>query len=247
MNEQVRNISREDAKKLGPGAHHYSAFVGPPWEYDFMGATQFRLLTTLGLRENHKLLDFGCGSLRAGRLLIPYLLPEHYFGVEPNTWLVEDAIRCEIGADQIRIKRPKFSNNKEFSADEFETKFDYIVAQSIFSHTGRDLLVRALANFKQNLQETGLVLATLIHANTKGLGAEYKGNGWVYPGCVAYEPETILQLIRGAGLYGQLLPWFHPRQYWYLMAQSQARLLPLSKLSHLSGAVVYSKDLASST
>jgi SAM-dependent methyltransferase len=58
----------------------------------FMGATQFRLLTTLGLREHHSLLDFGCGSLRAGRLLIPYLLPGRYYGLEPNRCLIEDGI-----------------------------------------------------------------------------------------------------------------------------------------------------------
>ena len=73
--EDVRALSREAAKALPPGARHYAAYVGPPEQYDFMGATQFRLLTTLGLREHHSVLDFGCGSLRAGRLLIPYLAP----------------------------------------------------------------------------------------------------------------------------------------------------------------------------
>lgn len=53
----------------------YRGYVGPEAQYDLMGATQFRLLCTLGLREHHTLLDFGCGSLRAGRLFIPYLLP----------------------------------------------------------------------------------------------------------------------------------------------------------------------------
>ena len=91
---QTTTLSREEAAKtLRAGSPaHYSAYVGPPALYDFMGATQFRLLTTLGLRDTHNLLDFGCGSLRAGRLLIPYLLPGRYFGVEPNAWLVEEAI-----------------------------------------------------------------------------------------------------------------------------------------------------------
>jgi hypothetical protein len=70
----TRALSIDDAKTLTPGDMHYTAYVGPPAQYDFMGASQFRLLCTLGLRENHTLLDFGCGSLRAGRLLIPYLL-----------------------------------------------------------------------------------------------------------------------------------------------------------------------------
>jgi hypothetical protein len=56
----------------------YRSYVGPSDEYDIMGATQFNLLTSLGLRENHTLLDFGCGSLRAGRLFITYLTKSRY-------------------------------------------------------------------------------------------------------------------------------------------------------------------------
>ena len=247
MTEAQRHIPRQDAKGLAPGSEHYSAYIGPPDQYDFMGATQFRLLTTLGLRETHRLLDFGCGSLRAGRLLISYLLPGHYYGVEPNAWLVEDAIQHEVGQDQIRLKRPCFSNNANFSVDEFGVKFDYIVAQSIFSHAGRDLIERALSNFRSNLQHDGLVLATFIHANTRGFGDEYGGNGWVYPGCVVYDPATIQRMIRAAGLHGALLPWFHPRKEWYVMAQSGDRLPPTAKYAHLSGAVLYDQEFSGSS
>ena len=115
--------TRDEAKSLPAGsAKHYSAYVGPPAEYDFMGATQFRLLTTLGLRETHQLLDFGCGSLRAGRLFIPYLSAGKYFGVEPNSWLVKEAITHEIGQDQIRLKSPTFLHNDDFTVTEFGVK-----------------------------------------------------------------------------------------------------------------------------
>ena len=48
-----------DVSKLKTGDNHYMAYVGPPTQYDFMGATQFRLLCTLGLRAHHYLLDLG--------------------------------------------------------------------------------------------------------------------------------------------------------------------------------------------
>ena len=50
--------------KLKPGDRHYKAFVGPIEEYDLMAAMQFNLLTALGLRQHHSLLDvgFGCES-----------------------------------------------------------------------------------------------------------------------------------------------------------------------------------------
>ena len=68
-----------------------------------MGATQFRLLCTLGLRECHTVLDFGCGSLRAGRLLLPYLSPGNHYGLEPNRWLIEDAIERQLGQSIIDV------------------------------------------------------------------------------------------------------------------------------------------------
>ena len=69
---------------LKPGDPHYRAYVGPPEDYDLVAAMTFNLLTTLGLRQHHSLLDVGCGSLRIGRLLIPYLNRGKYFGIEPN-------------------------------------------------------------------------------------------------------------------------------------------------------------------
>src|SRR4026208_1796303 len=82
---------------LRPGDSHYRAYVGPPADYDLIAAMTFNLLTTLGLRQHDALLDVGCGSLRVGRLLIPYLNKKKYFGFEPNDWLVQDGIKNEIG------------------------------------------------------------------------------------------------------------------------------------------------------
>src|SRR5687768_14538688 len=94
------------ALDLQPGDDHYRAYVGPPRDYDLISAMVFNLLTSIGLRQHHRVLDIGCGSLRVGRLLIPYLNEGLYVGVEPNKWLVDDGIANEIGMDQVRIKQP---------------------------------------------------------------------------------------------------------------------------------------------
>lgn len=235
--DPARHLSRQEARTLHAGSAHYSAYVGPPREYDFMGATQFRLLTALGLRDTHRVLDFGCGSLRAGRLLIPYLLPSHYYGVEPNTWLIDDAIANEIGNDQVALKRPVFSKASDFTI-EFDVKFRFILVQSVFSHAGRDLIQKALRSFKEHLDDQGLVLATFIHSHTMGFGDEYAGKGWVYPECVTYEPANIMHFIREAGMHGALLPWFHPRQQWYAMAGRGTALPPPEIYAHLSGGTL---------
>src|SRR5438046_4034239 len=105
---------------LKPGDAHYRAYVGPPEDYDLVAAMTFNLLTTLGLRQHHSLLDVGCGSLRIGRLLIPYLNRGKYFGVEPNEWLVDEGIRRELGETLVQIKRQTFffSDSQDKSSQE---------------------------------------------------------------------------------------------------------------------------------
>jgi len=146
-----------------------------------MGAMQFRLLCTLGLRANHYMLDFGCGSLRAGRLFINYLDQGRYFGIAPNKWLIEDAINNQVGKDLIRKKNPQFDYNTDFATNVFSVQFDFIIAQSIFSHAAGDLIGIALRNFKESLKLDGLIAATFV----EGI-ANFDGTGWVYPSCVNY-------------------------------------------------------------
>src|SRR5579875_1380257 len=99
----------------GRESDDHRSFVGPADQYDLIGAGQFALLYALGLRAHHRLLDIGCGSLRAGRMLIAYLEPERYVGVEPNRWLIDAALRRELGEGIIALKRPRFDANAEFA------------------------------------------------------------------------------------------------------------------------------------
>lgn len=56
------------AAGLKPGDHNYRAYVGKAEHYDLLSSLQFSLLSVVGLRDFHYLLDVGCGSLRGGRL-----------------------------------------------------------------------------------------------------------------------------------------------------------------------------------
>ncbi len=147
----------DDGEDLGvglkPGDPHYRAYVGPPEDYDLIAAMTFNLLTTLGLRQHHSLLDVGCGSLRIGRLLIPYLNQGKYFGVEPNEWLVEEGIKRELGEALVQIKRPTFffSDSPEVVV-QAKVSFDFALAQSIFSHCGLDLIGGWLSAVSRSLE-----------------------------------------------------------------------------------------------
>lgn len=245
MTEQdKRKLDRDRARELRPGEGHYTAYIGPPRQYDFMGATQFRLLTTLGLREHHRVLDFGCGSLRAGRLLIPYLLPGNYYGVEPNAWLIEDALSQQIGQDVLAIKRPTFGYNNDFKVDGFGVKFNFIVAQSIFSHATAGLVVQGLRNFSGALVDGGLVACTFVEAATNT--DEDPEPRWVYPACVAFARDEIDGFFAHAGLASCRIPWFHPRQAWYLAARDSAQLPGDNELALLTGCVLRDPEFRAS-
>jgi SAM-dependent methyltransferase len=192
---------------LAPGDPHYRAYVGPPQDYDLIAAMTFNLLTTAGLRQHHKLIDVGCGSLRAGRLFIPYLNPGNYIGVDPNRWLVDDAIQHEVGEDLLRLKQPVFIFESRLSGDRLDA--DYAVAQSVFSHAAPDQVKNWLRDVFDNLKSNGVFFATFIPGNE-----DYTGDEWVYPGCVNYRFETMEQIAANAGFRFIPLKWRHPRQTW---------------------------------
>lgn len=201
--------------ELRPGESHYRAYVGPPGDYDLVAAMAFGLLTTLGLRQHHQLLDIGCGSLRIGRLLIPYLNRGRYTGLEPNQWLVQDGIVREVGQDQIDIKQPHFvfADSAAELVNEGR-KYDYLLAQSIFSHCGIDLLEQWLAQAAALLTDTGALVATFFSGN-----ADTDRLGWIYPDCVNFTPATLRSLAHRHGLEFVTLDWHHPRQTWAAFAK----------------------------
>lgn len=184
------------------GACRHRSFVGPPNRYDIQAAKQFNLLTFLGLRQNHFLLDIGCGSLRAGRLFIPYLFPGRYFGIEPHEWLVKEGIRKELGEEAVRIKRPTFSNVENFDCAVFGRPFDFILAQSVFSHAAEGQIRSCLRTVKQAMKPSSIFVANFLIGKRS-----YRGDTWRYPGCIRYTLAHMTSMIKEASLFCQLIDW----------------------------------------
>lgn len=221
---------------IPPGGEHHRAYVGPPADYDLIAGLSFGVLFASGLRETHQVLDVGCGSLRVGRLLIPYLRREHYCGIEPNRHLVETAIQSETGKDLINLKKPRFSDNSDFSGRVFANAFDRVLAQSIFSHTYPDLTRVGLQAIEEVLSPTGLLVGTYYPGESRG-----DGSGWLYPSCTKYGWDEFNGLLMASGLYGSEISWPHPRQQWFVagrpsLADHIRRVVETIRLGMVDGA-----------
>lgn len=196
------------------GDRHYRAYIGDESYYDQMAAVQFNLMTSLGLRGHHRLLDIGCGSLRAGKLFIPYLLPERYFGIDQQ-WLIDEGVLHELGQDMVDIKQPRFDYNMQFRLTAFHRQFDYIIAQSIFSHATAVQIRTCLAQAAKVMKPTAIFAATFLAGKLN-----YNGEEWAYPGIVSYNPVFMAELVEEAGLVYEPLDFPHPEgQRWFAIVK----------------------------
>jgi len=188
-----------EEKNLKPGARHYKAWIGPINYYSYKSALQFVLLVHLGLKDHHYLLDIGCGSLRAGKLFIPYLLPDRYYGIEPEEWLLKEGIENELGSDIIRIKNPQFLHNSTFDFSGFNrNRFDYVLAQSIFTHATRSQIRTCLQSVSKVLTNNGIFVFNIYEGNR-----DDDPDAWVYPACCTYTASLIQGFVEDAGLQVQ--------------------------------------------
>ena len=191
----------------------YRAAVGPPDKYDIIGALQFRIMVAEGLRDYHSLLDIGCGSLRGGRLFLVYLRPGHYFGIEPQSRLVYDGIREEIGESIWATKTPDFHYSADFDLSYFGVQFDYMLAQSIFSHAAPHMIDKCLAEAKKVLKPNGTFIATYFKGTT-----DYKGTTWAQAPDARYTEQWLKNMCLSHGLTYEKLKYSHPSaQTWFRM------------------------------
>ena len=119
-----------DEETLAQEGHRQ--FVGGKW--DQMGKLQLEFLVNHNLKPNHVFLDIACGALRAGRLLIPYLNPGNYMGMDKHLELIEAGKAKELTPEVLRERQPQFVVSDTFEFEKLSKKPDYCIAQSLFSH-----------------------------------------------------------------------------------------------------------------
>lgn len=159
-------MKRFDYKKpmsldeLRRGRHRRRA--GRLWET--MGALQLDFLVAQGLTSDARLLDIGCGPLRAGIRFVEYLEPGNYYGIDINQSLLDAGYDLEL-PPELREKLPleHLRRTDRFDCD-FGVAFDFAIAQSLFTHIPLNDIRLCLYRVARTMRAGGRLYATFFEA-----------------------------------------------------------------------------------
>lgn len=121
---------------------------------------QFDAIKDLGIKPEHKIIDIGCGFLRAGMNLVPYLNDHHYFGV--------DAFKPYLNIGKKLLSEIGVSNSFDvrfdtgFNLDQFGQTFDYAMSIAVVTHLSKKQIETLFKQLKKVMKPGGLFLMTYI-------------------------------------------------------------------------------------
>lgn len=155
FNAYARELSESD---LEAGFHR--ELIGGLWEE--MGKRQLDLLVSEGLEPRNRVLDLGCGCLRAGVHLVGFLDAGNYFGIDVSPSLLAAGYDVELKAADLqeRLPRAQLLANGDFESWRFGATFDVALAQSVFTHLPSNFIRRCLIETARTMVRGGRFYAT---------------------------------------------------------------------------------------
>jgi SAM-dependent methyltransferase len=137
-----RAVMRSDSSR------NPEAAVGSPLHEYWLqiGQLQFDYAIGHGLKPDMRMLEIGCGNLRAGRLFIDYLEPGCYYGVDISPDILISA-QATIAEYDLRAKLPYLTVIKDLRLEFLpDHAFDFVHAHSVFSHSPVEVIDECLAH-----------------------------------------------------------------------------------------------------
>lgn len=163
-----------------------------------LGQLQFDYLTGHGLKPDLRMLEIGCGNLRAGRLFIDYLDAGNYYGtdISPDILLAAQRTVVEFG---LQRKLPHLALVDDLRLDFLpDGYFDVVHAHSVFSHSPLTVIDECLANVGRIMAPGGFFDFTFDRTQ----GTEHQ----VLREDFYYRTETLIDLARRHGLQAEFMP-----------------------------------------
>lgn len=148
------------ANAVREGRHREA--IGGMWTE--LGNLQFQFMKDQGLLPCDTMLDIGCGSLRGGIHFIKYLDPGNYFGLDANKSLLDAGYDVELAKEGLQhlLLRDNLRCDAEFAFSNFKRKFNFALAQSVFTHLSFNRIRQCLENLAGAMKKGGVFYATFF-------------------------------------------------------------------------------------
>lgn len=157
-----------------------------------LGRMQFDYLTGHGLAPGHRMLDIGCGNLRAGWRFIDYLDTGDYYGLDISPDILLSAKRT-VAAYRLQAKLPHLTLVRDLTFDFLPAgHFDVVHAHSVFSHSPLHVIDECLTHVGRVLAPGGFFDFTFDRTE----GTEHQ----VLREDFYYRTETLVELAARHGL-----------------------------------------------
>ncbi|MER5218975.1 class I SAM-dependent methyltransferase [Streptomyces flaveus] len=162
-----------------------------------IGRMQFDYLVRHGLKPQHRMLEIGCGNLRAGRLFIDHLESGHYYGIDisPDILIAAQDTLVREGL-QAKLPHLTLTNDLTFAFLP-DAYFDVVHAHSVFSHSPPDVIEQCLAHIGRVLAPGGFFDFTFDRTE----GREHQ----VLHEDFYYRTDTLVELAAKHGLSAQFM------------------------------------------
>ena len=201
-----RAVVRDDATKVSPVA----AVGGRSLEqWQQFGQMQFDYLVKHGLKPEDRLLEIGCGNLRAGRLFIDYLDVGNYYGIDISPELLLAALKI-LAEEKLQHKLPRLTLSEDLTFNFLpDGYFTVVHAHSVLSHTPLPIIEECFANVGRVMAPGAIFDFTFYRTDEN----DYQ----VLREDYYYRTETLTQLAQRYGFQTQLMddwddPWdFQPK------------------------------------
>jgi SAM-dependent methyltransferase len=188
-----RAVMRSDAARSHEGA------VGSKTRDSWLkiGRLQFDFLLSHGLTPAARMLEIGCGNLRAGRLFIDYLDVGNYYGIDisPEILLAAQDTVTEFG---LQGKLPHLTLVRDMGLAFLPAgQFDVVHAHSVFSHSPVSVIDECLSKIGRIMAPDGFFDFTFDRTS----GEEHQ----VLREDFYYRTETLVELAAKYGLTARFM------------------------------------------
>ncbi|GAA4932704.1 class I SAM-dependent methyltransferase [Streptomyces coeruleoprunus] len=175
-----------------------------------IGQLQYDYLVGHGLTPQDRLLEIGCGNLRAGWRFIDHLEPGHYYGIDISPDILIEAKKTLVRY-RLQHKVPYLTPVDDLKLDFLpDGWFTVVHAHSVFSHSPLRIIDECLAHVGRVLAPGGFFDFT--YDRTEGAEHQVLGEDFYY------RTDTLVRLARRHGLEARFM------DDWERLPHGQSRL-----------------------